>query len=103
MNVELIQIQEWLSGLTVLAGSLIILVACIGIARLPDLFTRAHAVGKGMTLGISLMLLGLWLDPHTNVSGLKILAAVFLQFVTIPVASHLLARLAWRRERTKAD
>jgi multicomponent Na+:H+ antiporter subunit G len=79
----------------VLLGSIIMLISCIGMVRLPDFFTRSHAIGKGMTLGISLLLIGLWLSTP-NVSGLKILVAIFFQFVTIPVASHLLSMLAYR-------
>ena len=63
---------------------------------MPDFFTRSHSIGKGMTLGISLLLIGLWLSSP-NVSGLKIIIAIFFQFVTIPVASHLLSQLAYRR------
>lgn len=77
-----------------LLGALVIFVAMIGVVRFPDVFCRAHALGKGMTLGISLMLLSLWIDQGTQAAGLKILAAIFFQFLTLPVASHLLALLA---------
>lgn len=84
------------AGLT-LAGAVTILVSMIGLVRLPDALCRAHALGKGMTLGISLLLLSLWLRLGTEAAGLKVLAAVFFQFLTIPVASHLLARVAIER------
>jgi multicomponent Na+:H+ antiporter subunit G len=86
-----------LSVLVILLGALIILVAMIGTVRFPDLFCRAHALGKGLTLGLMVMLLGLWIDPQTEVSGLKVLAAIFFQFITLPVASHLLTRLAYEK------
>lgn len=88
---------EYLSTGIMLLGALVVLVAMIGIVRFPDLFCRSHALGKGLTLGLLLLLFGLWLDPATNVSGLKIIAAIFFQFVTLPVASHLLARLAYEK------
>ena len=78
-------------------GSMIVLVAIIGLIRLPDVFCRSHALGKGLTLGLMVLLLGLWLDPATEISGLKVIAAVFFQFVTLPVASHLLSRLAYEK------
>jgi len=80
-----------------LSGALVILAAMIGTVRFPDVFCRAHALGKGLTFGLMLALIGLWIDPATEVSGLKIVAAIFFQFLTLPVASHLLARLAYEK------
>ncbi len=86
-----------LSAAVMLIGALLVVVAMIGTVRFPDVFCRAHSLGKGLTLGLMVMLFGLWLDPETNVSGLKIVAAIFFQFVTLPVASHLLARIAYEK------
>jgi multicomponent Na+:H+ antiporter subunit G len=87
-------LREFLIAVFLLAGAFVVLVSMIGLVRLPDPFCRAHALGKGMTLGISLLLLSLWLSLGQD-AGLKVLAAIFFQFLTIPVASHLLARLAY--------
>jgi multicomponent Na+:H+ antiporter subunit G len=90
-------IWSLVSAVVMLTGAGIVLVAVIGMVRFPDVFCRSHALGKGLTLGLMILLLGLWLDPATEVSGLKIIAAIFFQFVTLPVASHLLARLAYEK------
>lgn len=86
-----------LSAAVMLTGALLVVIAMIGTVRFPDVFCRAHALGKGLTFGLMVMLFGLWLDPNTQVSGLKIVAAIFFQFVTLPVASHLLARIAYEK------
>jgi multicomponent Na+:H+ antiporter subunit G len=91
----MVEIMKYASAILMLLGALLVLVAMIGTVRFPDLFCRAHALGKGLTLGLMVLLGGLWLDPETEVSGLKILAAIFFQFVTLPVASHLLTRLSF--------
>ena len=88
---------SYLSSSIMLLGALIVLVAMIGVIRFPDVFCRAHALGKGFTLGLMVLLFGFWLDPETDISGLKIIAAIFFQFVTLPVASHLLARLSYEK------
>lgn len=85
------------SAAVMLLGAIIVLIAMIGVVRFPDVFCRAHALGKGLTLGLMVILFGLWLDPGTDVSGLKVIAAIFFQFVTLPVASHLLARLSYEK------
>ena len=67
----------------------------MGVLRLPDLYCRAHALGKAMTLGIIFLLVSLgWFVDEA--SWFKIGVAVLFQFVTIPVASHLLCLVAYR-------
>lgn len=88
--------EAWLflSAIVALAGAAVVLISMVGVLRLPDVLSRAHAVGKGLTLGLGLLLLSLWMDLGVEVAGLKIAAAILFQFVTLPVASHLLSRLS---------
>lgn len=85
------------SAIIILTGSLVILVAMIGTVRLPDVFCRSHALGKGLTLGLVLLLIGLWIDLGSEAAGLRIPAAIFFQFLTLPVASHLAASLSYQK------
>ncbi len=82
-------------------GVLFILVAAVGVLRLPDVYCRSHALGKAFTLGINSMLAGLWLNLGAGGFGLKVLLVAFFLFLTIPVATHLLTRLAWRVEQRR--
>lgn len=88
--------DDTLVAALVLLGCFVLLIAAIGIVRLPDVYCRSHALGKGMTLGISLLLLALWLHLGTESAGIKVPLAIAFQFATIPVASHLLSRGAYR-------
>lgn len=89
--------NDFFTATLVLTGALLILTAAIGVVRLPDVLCRSHAVAKALTLGIFLMLLGLWLHLGEKQSALKILLAIFFQLVTIPVASHLVGLLALQK------
>lgn len=89
--------RELLTAALVLTGSLLILVAAIGLVRLPDVLCRSHAVAKAMTLGIFLMLFGLWVHLDGEAPTLKIALAICFQVVTIPVASHLVGLLALKK------
>jgi multicomponent Na+:H+ antiporter subunit G len=79
-----------------LGGCFFIFVAALGTLRLPDVYCRSHAVGKAMTLGIMLVMIGYGLFVP-GVPWLKIVVALLFQFVTIPVASHLLCLIAYRK------
>lgn len=85
-----------LGFLMLAGGAFFMLVAAIGVARLPDVYCRAHAVGKAMTLGVVLLLLGLGILVEA-VSWWKVWLAIAFQFATIPVASHLFCLVAYRK------
>lgn len=87
---------EALAAPILAAGLFFTLAAVIGILRLPDFFTRLHAIGKCDTAGLSLSLLGLALlaeDPAVTVKLVLVLAFVAL---ANPTATHALARAARR-------
>ncbi len=85
------------AGFLLSTGVFFVVLAAIGVLRLPDLYCRAHALGKAMTLGLTCLLLGLGFAVP-GVSWFKIAVAILFQFVTIPVASHLLCLAAYRRD-----
>lgn len=85
-----------LSTLSLLLGLFFLGVAAVGVVRLPDLYCRAHALGKAMTLGMVFLLVAFGMQVE-GASWIKILFAIVFQFITIPVASHLLCLAAYRR------
>jgi multicomponent Na+:H+ antiporter subunit G len=89
--------NDFLTATLILTGALFILTAAIGVIRLPDVLCRSHAVAKALTLGMFLMLLGLWVHLGNSDAALKITLAIFFQVVTIPVASHLVGLLALQK------
>lgn len=100
---------EALTGLLLLAGVALMALAGVGLLRLPDFLCRSHAVAKGMTLGIVLILGATALQTDSEPARIKLLLAMAFQLGTIPVASHVLGLLAYRknlprwRERPIAD
>jgi multicomponent Na+:H+ antiporter subunit G len=92
----------WISIFCMLIGSLFILIAAIGIFRMPDLLMRMHAATKAGTLGSGLILIGVIFHFNKwNVTIEGFLTIIFI-FITAPIASHLLARAAYFRGVTLA-
>ena len=86
-----------INAICMLIGSLFILVAAIGVLRMPDLLMRMHAATKAGTLGTSLILIGVIFHfQKWNVTVEAFLTILFI-FITAPIASHLLARAAYFR------
>ncbi|GAB4524330.1 MAG: hypothetical protein Tsb0020_42510 [Haliangiales bacterium] len=84
------------TGVTLLVGAGLVLLAAVGVVRMPDLYSRMQAASKAATLGVALLVIGAALhfsDPA--VSWRAALTALFL-FVTAPVAAHVIARAGYR-------
>lgn len=83
----MIEIAKVVVAVFILLGALVCLVASLGVIRLPDMFTRSHAASKGSTLGVNMILLGvffyLWFVTG-NISA-KILLGILFIFITSPV------------------
>ena len=96
---------EVVVAILVLLGTGITLISSLGVIRLPDVYTRAHATTKSATLGILFILLGAFvyfIFVHQIVSVRLLLGIVFV-FLTAPVAGHLIIRSAHRAGVPLAD
>lgn len=77
-------------------GGLFSLLAAVGILVMPDVYTRMQAAGKAVTFGATAIVLAAAVHfQDADIVTRCLLVCVFL-FVTIPVASHLIARAAYR-------
>lgn len=86
-----------IAGLLVLAsGGFFVIVAAVGQIRLPDVFCRSHAIGKAMTLGVMLIVLGYGLSIP-DAPWFKLILLLIFQLMTIPVASHLFCLIGYRK------
>lgn len=75
-----------------LIGSIFLLLASVGLLRMPDTYNRVQAGTKATTLGTILFLLGIGLI-HPSWFGKMIVLILFVA-LTNPVSSHVLARSA---------
>ncbi|MBK3555337.1 monovalent cation/H(+) antiporter subunit G [Streptomyces globisporus] len=95
MNVWL-QLLDTAGALLVLVGAAISLLGVIGMLRLPDVLSRSHAATKPQTLGLILVLAGVALRLRSGMDLATLGLIAFFQMLTGPVASHLVARSAYR-------
>jgi multicomponent Na+:H+ antiporter subunit G len=83
-----------LSWICLLGGGFFVLSGAIGLLRLPDFFTRLHALGVCDTMGVGLTLLGLMLQSGLNLVTVKLLLIFYFVIFTGPAATHALAAAA---------
>ncbi len=87
-----------IASAAVLMGAAFMFIAALGVARLPDLFTRMQAATKASTVGVLLVMGGVavaHLEGAVTVRAALIAAFLLL---TSPVAAHAIARSARVRE-----
>jgi multicomponent Na+:H+ antiporter subunit G len=94
---------EVLASVLLIAGSVIVLIASIGIIKLPDFYCRLHAAGVIDTMGSWLVLGGLLLLSGNLVNGFKVAIIGVLLFFIAPVVSHAIARAAIEYDADKAE
>lgn len=82
-------------GLFSTIGALAILIASIGIMRMPDFFLRLSVTVKAATLGAGLLLfVAAMIYPQTSVTT-KAIAIILFLVMTAPVSAHMISRAAY--------
>lgn len=86
---------DFIASCLLVIGGAFTLIGAVGLARMPDFFTRLHGPSKASTLGIGGILLASLV--HFNAAGtisLKELLITLLIFITTPVSAQLLCKAA---------
>lgn len=78
-----------------LGGAFFMLLAGIGIQRMPDLFTRMSSTSKAGTLGTGLLLLAAAIHFGNFAISVRSLAIILFMMLTAPVAAHMIGRAAY--------
>jgi multicomponent Na+:H+ antiporter subunit G len=88
-----------LSAILILAGVFFYLAGSIGLLRLPDLYSRLHALTKADNLGLGLLIAGLALHSQDLLIMLKLLLIWLAVLAASATSAHLIARQARRQEK----
>ncbi|MCG3726633.1 monovalent cation/H(+) antiporter subunit G [Vibrio cincinnatiensis] len=87
---------DFIISILVLSGSFLMLLAAIGINRMPDLLTRMHATTKAGALGVGLMVVAFAVVNWGDFAFVaRALAVVIFVILTAPIAAHVLARASY--------
>ncbi|SMC80147.1 monovalent cation/H(+) antiporter subunit G [Papillibacter cinnamivorans] len=85
-----------IGSILIFCGVFFVVVAAIGVVRLPDFYARLHASGKAETLGAILCLTGLAVYCGPNQTSLKLILIIFFLLFANPVGTHVISRAAFR-------
>ena len=80
----------------ILAGLAFYLAGSIGLLRLPDLYSRLHALTKADNLGLGFLVAGLLVLSDSLLTGAKLVLIWLLVMAASAAGAHLIARRAKR-------
>ncbi len=89
--------------LFVAIGVLVLLLASSGLFALKDALSRQHAATKAGSLGIVMIVSGAALIGGNWSWGWRALVIVIFVWLTMPIASHVLARAAMRESKSMGE
>jgi multicomponent Na+:H+ antiporter subunit G len=96
MGVEPMGLVDWFSLVLLVSGACFFVAGSIGLIRLPDRFSRLHALTKADNVGLGLIVLGLMpLAPDLR-DALKLVLVWFLVVIAGATGAHLIAKRALR-------
>jgi multicomponent Na+:H+ antiporter subunit G len=92
-----------LGAVCVMLGAFLCLAAALGLARFPDVLSRMHAATKPQTLGLIIVVTGVELSLRSWAAFGTVVLIAALQFLTAPVAAHLVSRTVYRSNQVRRD
>ncbi len=78
-----------------LSGAIFILLASIGLLRMPDAYLRISVTTKAATLGIGLLLIAAAIHFQDFSIATRILAIILFILLTAPISGHLIGRASY--------
>jgi multicomponent Na+:H+ antiporter subunit G len=100
---ELYDVLHGIGLLFIFLGIVTIIVAGIGLFRLPDLYLRASAVGTSAGLGVASIVIGALLMDFSWLNLIKAAVAVIAQLLTSAVGSMAIARSGYLNNSMPAE
>ena len=85
---DMLQIIAWVS---ILLGSVFVIIGALGSLRFPDFWSRLHAASVTDSGGVILLLVGMGIHSGFNLITFKLFLIGIFLFITVPTSSHSFA------------
>ena len=89
---------DLLAILLIFTGIFFFFSGSIGLLRLPDLYSRLHALSKADNVGLAAVTLGVIILEPALLNDIKLASIWLLVIAASAISSHLIARHALREE-----
>jgi multicomponent Na+:H+ antiporter subunit G len=76
-------------------GAIFVLLAAVGIVRMPDFYLRVSVTTKAATLGIGLILISAAIYFRDGSVTSRVIAIIMFLLLTAPVGAHMIGRTSY--------
>jgi len=90
---------NYIAMVLIITGLIFFIAGSIGLLRLPDIYSRLHALTKADNIGLGMMALGIIFISGDLLTSLKLILVWLLVLASSATSAHLIAQRARRRER----
>jgi multicomponent Na+:H+ antiporter subunit G len=90
---------NYIAMVLITTGLIFFIAGSIGLLRLPDLYSRLHALTKADNIGLGMMILGIIFLSGDLLTSLKLIFVWLLVLASSAASAHLIAQRARRSER----
>ena len=82
-------------SILLILGTLFMILASVGVLRMPDLLMRLSSTTKAATLGSALTLISAAIYFHDIAITSRVIATILFVLLTAPISAHMIGRAAY--------
>ncbi len=87
--------KEYIVLFFLILGAMFILIASIGLLKMPDVYLRMSASTIAGTFGVASMLVGVAIHFFSAILTLHIIGIIIFLILTVPIGAHMIARASY--------
>ena len=88
-------VRELLTVALMVIGAALMLLAAVGMVRMPDLYSRMQSSTKASTLGVGCTMLAVAVDFADAAITTRVVLIVAFVFLTAPISAQMIGRAAY--------
>ncbi len=88
-------IREAATVILMVVGAVLMLLAALGMVRMPDLYSRMQSATKASTLGVGCTMLAVAVDFSDLAITTRVVLIVAFVFLTAPISAQMIGRAAY--------
>jgi multicomponent Na+:H+ antiporter subunit G len=88
-------VRDVVTAALLVFGAGLMLLAAVGVVRLPDLYSRMQSATKASTLGVGCTMLAVAIDSADLAIATRVLMIVAFVFLTAPISAQMIGRAGY--------
>jgi len=97
------EIRQIFTILFMILGFVCFFASAVGVYTMKDFYCRLHAASVAESAGLFLCSLGLLIYEGLNITGIKIFLIFLAVFISSPIGTHIITKVAYKQNFDKEE